>query len=488
MSPADPDWVGLTVRQDELAARMKGRMDALWPAAAEAFYTGSDLLRADEEPFRRGFPFLVHDQTGPHDWTADLVREWAGQWAELFRTSTVRGLDVYHIPSARFGELLDALPAGGLRALDATPHADTEAGLADEVAAFARLLATHPAMTGVRHLVYPWGVEPVAATLAKATALAAVRRVELSVWESGTGFARLAKAAWFRRVAHARVRFATGVVVPDLARLPDLHTLDLDAAHPDAAPALARGRWPALARLLVGGRLDADTAAALARAKFPRLAAFAPRSGMKADALAELLRADWFAGLRSLDLHGNAVGDRGVAAVVAHPVAGSLRVLRVGENASGKLALTALARPGAFPHLMVLDLRAYRKRAATETHLLAFATNLAVPTLRHLDLQGWPLGDAGAVALAANPSLAGLTMLNLDGCGIGDRGAKAVVASPHLQNLVYLRMGGSPIRTGADALGDPGVMPRLGECWLTGTKIPPKSAARIKANLPYVLI
>ena len=89
--------------------------------------------------------------------------------------------------------------------------------------------------------------------------------------------------------------------------------------------------------------------------------------------------------------------------------------------------------------------------------------------------------------VAANPSLAGLTRLNVDNCNIGNRGAEAILASPHLQNLVELRMSGNPITTGADALADPGVLPRLGECWLP-SKVPAKSAARIKATDRYVII
>ena len=71
-------------------------------------------------------------------------------------------------------------------------------------------------------------------------------------------------------------------------------------------------------------------------------------------------------------------------------------------------------------------------------------------------------------------------------CGFNDDGAEALFESPHLQNLVELRLESNGIRTGADALLDPGLMPQLGVCWLTGNKILKESAERIKQVRPHV--
>src|SRR5262249_43453081 len=158
------------------------------------------------------------------------------------------------------------------------------------------------------------------------------------------------------------------------------------------------------------------------------------------------------------------VGDRGVAALAAHPAAKSLRVLRLGDNAFGQAGLAAIARPGAFPALTTLDLHSSLKHRANEADVAAFVTALSSPKLRHLSLGYWPVGDAGAKALAHSPALANLTRLGLRSCDIGDAGAKALFGSPHLQRLVELDLSDNAVGASARALLDPGVMPRLIEC------------------------
>ena len=49
-------------------------------------------------------------------------------------------------------------------------------------------------------------------------------------------------------------------------------------------------------------------------------------------------------------------------------------------------------------------------------------------------------------------------------------------------------MNDNAIKTGADALADPAVMPRLGVCWLSSNKIPKNSAAKIKRAGLYAII
>src|SRR6185369_2693289 len=114
--------------------------------------------------------------------------------------------------------------------------------------------------------------------------------------------------------------------------------------------------------------------------------------------------------------------------------------------------------------------------------LTKFLRALDAPNLRHLDLNGWQLGDDGARALARNRSLAKLTQLSLESCRIGDAGAKALIASPHLQNLISLRLGANPIRHGANALIDPDVMPRLGELWLYFHALSKRTAKKLESR------
>lgn len=93
---------------------------------------------------------------------------------------------------------------------------------------------------------------------------------------------------------------------------------------------------------------------------------------------------------------------------------------------------------------------------------LRWLTDVRAVRLKHLDLKGLVLGDAGAVALASNPSLGNLTRLNLSGCRIGPRGVQALLQSPHLQRLVELNLYANSGGDAVAALADPGVMPELG--------------------------
>ena len=194
------------------------------------------------------------------------------------------------------------------------------------------------------------------------------------------------------------------------------------------------------------------------------------------------LKRSGFNQLKVLNLENNTLGDKSVVALASHPVANQLRILRLGANMFGKTGLTAIARHGAFTELTTLDLKSYHKKKVTPAEMVMFASALHLPRLRHLDLQGWPLGDEGAKALATNPALAELTRLDLSRCDIGEAGAKALFSSPYLQNLVELHLGYNDIETGGQALADPAVMPRLGECWLSS-----KSAAKIERDGLYLI-
>jgi hypothetical protein len=296
----------------------------------------------------------------------------------------------------------------------------------------------------------------------------------------------LTEAAWFRRLRHLSARLtdevAAGPLVAGLGRLPELHTLVLPYLAPAALPQLSAGDFPLLGRLALSCPLHWQTAGALLNARLPRLAVFAANGcRMKNDGLLAFVKADWFSRLRVLSLTDNDLGDRGVAAVAAHPVARSLRALRLGNNSFGRTGLDSLSRGGVFEQLGSLDLGSSLKCKAKEADLAAFLSALALPHLRHLDLSGWPVGDAGAKAIAASPAFAGLTRLDLARCEIGDSGARALIASPHLQNLVRLRLEANSIRNGTDELASPGVMPRLGECWLNGNNVPRESFEKMRA-------
>ena len=495
LSPAEPDWIDLREQQLELAARLRSRFLIMLDDTPERFYTGSDLLGHHEEPFRRGFPYSIDCQTDGEEWTAEETARVAADLARLVRTTTVRGFHPYGIPARALAALLAAPVAAELTGLSLMPHPTYD--WRAEAAEYYRLVAHSPAMRRVQNLFLYGGyagTPPVAvAELVKATALGAVRRLTLQdLTAPAAVLDKLTKAPWFRRLRHFRCNLEKpAVAVPMIAglgRLPALHTLDLTELPPGAVATLAAGKFPALARLLYGGPLVAASAKKLAAANFPALTAFVAGGGFaRNDGLIELLKADWFARLRVLDLSDNGIGDKGVKALAAHPVARTLRALRLGDNTFGAGALPALTRDGAFPELTTLDLGSYHKRKGTPAELAAWLATLRLPRLRHLDLRAWPLGNAGAKALAANPTLAGLTRLTLEDCGIGDPGARALFASPHLQNLVELQMSYNSVKEGADALTDPKTMPRLGECWLSGNRIPQKAAPKLERDDLYLI-
>jgi uncharacterized protein (TIGR02996 family) len=59
--------------------------------------------------------------------------------------------------------------------------------------------------------------------------------------------------------------------------------------------------------------------------------------------------------------------------------------------------------------------------------------------------------------------------------------------TPRLAYADWLDEHGDHDTTGADALADPAVLPRLGELWLSSNKIPRKSAAKIERDGPYAI-
>ena len=489
LSPAEPDWIDLREQQFELAARLKSRaLGAAVPGIADIDFE-PDLVddNRNEESFHRGFPYFVGCIHGGDDWTADETARVATEMGRLVRTTTVRGFDSVLVPLARLRELFDSPAFAQLTGASlGFSRADDEATASED---FYRLVATHPTMRRVRHLfLYDGATADALAELTKATALGAVRRLWVqSIDAPRAAVERLTKAAWFRSVLHLRCRAVAdptaAALVAGLGKLPHLHTLELPSLAGAAVAPLAAGKFPALARLVYGGPGDSPHIKKLAAADFPALAAFeASGRGLKSTAFARLLKANWFARLRLLDLSANALGDTSVEALAAHPVARALRVLRLSNNPLGAGARAALTRDGAFPELTTLDLSLDTDQKATPAELAAFVAALATPRLRHFNLSGWPLTDAGAKALAANPALAGLTRLSLRGCSIGDPGAKALFASRHLRDLVELDLSHNAIRSGAAALAKPDTLPRLGECSLVGNRVPLKAAAKLERD------
>jgi uncharacterized protein (TIGR02996 family) len=497
LSPAHPDWVALSERQDELFDLLRAYRLGCRLSSANRYYFIDYISDGIDDSFRRGFPYSIAYQT---DEEQPLTRRGAASMiAELTRlvaTTTIRGFHPYELSPARLAELLAAPVTAQLTGLNVQVHTN-EDNSEEQTDQFHRLVATSPNLAQLRELGLPNDVYP--GGLAALTASETLGSVTwLAIWGVEAGEREVRKftaARWLRQLHRCRVMpkqpGSAGPIIAGLGELPELHTLELGQPAPSALAALAAGRFPALARIEYWGPLDPALMRALARGKFPALACFEASNfsgpGLTDAGLRALLQADWFGRLHALDLAYTGLGDKAIRALSVHPVTRTLRSLKLNDNAFGSPGLAALLRRAAFPVLTVLDLRGQNKLKGAAAELAAILTALRAPQLRRLVLSYWPLGSTGAKALAANSALANLSRLDLDSCAIGDTGARALFASPHLQNLLELSLTDNPIKTAADALADPAVMPRLSSCSLRGTRVPQGTLSRLKRKRPGLI-
>jgi uncharacterized protein (TIGR02996 family) len=470
-SPADPDYVDLRERIPAIRAAMFRRELGPQLPKAVGFH---DNLHADRDDtgasYHRGFPYFAGEPHVEGGFEARHAREFRDALPQVIETTTLRGLHCYGGLSRNLAEPLSSPAAAHLTALSVMNDPVEER---QPVGAVETILssAAAPGLDWL-HLMHLHSTADVN-RLAGAKALGRVRRLEVP-WLGcePAALRRLCAVEWFSHLRRVWVRLTpenAPVGVAGLAKLPELHTLELYHLRPAGLAAFAgRGRFPALGGLLLrGAALRGEGAVALGRARLPKLALLELVScGLRNDDVAALAAAGLFDRLRALSLTSNEVGDKGVATLAAGPGAATPRVLRLGDNKFGKQGLDELARPGAFPELMTLDLHSSVKRKASADEVTRFLAKLELPRLRHLDLQGWPVDDAGAKALAANPAYANLTYLELGYCRVGPAGVEALFASAHLQRLVKLGLSSNPAGKAIEQLQDRALLPNLRECWV----------------------
>ena len=124
--------------------------------------------------------------------------------------------------------------------------------------------------------------------------------------------------------------------------------------------------------------------------------------------------------LEMLNLCGNALGDRGLAALASGELHG-LHELALGWNA---LASIDPIVDGSWRGLVKLNVRANQLGATEAARLLSGA----LPALRWLGIDENPLGDAGLAAMLAAPGFRQLEWLNLGGTELDDRAASRFAA------------------------------------------------------------
>jgi uncharacterized protein (TIGR02996 family) len=216
---------------------------------------------------------------------------------------------------------------------------------------------------------------------------------------------------------------------------------------------------------------------------------------VEASGLSALATWSGMAGMRSLTLSGNSVGDDGLRALLRSPRVTALKklilrsneldgrsiaqfadaraglkldILDVGDNVLEELGPAYLATAPCLRELKVLKLdRCEIPRSAARS----FVRAPFLASLRHLDLDsngfgpGWlrelldrgmpelhtlkvadnALGEEGVSLLAESPASDILVDLNLGQNGLGDAAAEVLVGSDYLQNLLVLSLDGNRI-------------------------------------------
>jgi uncharacterized protein (TIGR02996 family) len=289
------------------------------------------------------------------------------------------------------------------------------------------------------------------------------------------GFVDEVKATARQFAAHADALFAA-------APVRHLHLLDLG----DHMPVLRSRHLGKLAGLTVFAQ---------------RVDAARPADGRLAGELAD---SPHLAGLRTLRLGRNRLGDTGIARLAE----GGLRLeeLDIRENDLTDAAATVIAGGGVFAGLRLLEVAGNRVSPVGAVRLaglptldrLGLAANalagrpavgdlLTRPSLdlsdnglsagdlaemlgasgpavvRELDLSDNPVGDAAGLVVAASSRLAGLRTLRLCNVMLGDPGFVALAGSPHLVRLTRLDVSRNP-------LGDDGLRAALTSPALRGLR------------------
>jgi uncharacterized protein (TIGR02996 family) len=185
--------------------------------------------------------------------------------------------------------------------------------------------------------------------------------------------------------------------------------------------------------------VDDTGIAALSRAStFPSLTALAlnDNGAITSEGLKTLAESPFFAGLASLDLSGNDIGEAGVRAALESPAFARLHTLNLSRNPIGDGGAAALAGSSLLSRMVArsgrLELRGHPGGPISTLGAAALASSPALARAATVDLSGNDIGDAGFAALAASAQLGDLRVLKLARNQITDVAAE----SPALQTLL----------------------------------------------------
>lgn len=155
------------------------------------------------------------------------------------------------------------------------------------------------------------------------------------------------------------------------------------------------------------------------------------------------------AGLRRLDLEGNAPGDAGAEALAAARQLDRLASLDVSYDQLSARGALALSQAKHLSSLTTLWIGANKLGAEG---IKALAGSAVFANLEELNLDAADVGDDGVLAIVASTHLTRLRTLGLWDAQVGTTGAKALAAAASLENLERLSLFGNPFAKECRAL------------------------------------
>ena len=462
--PGHPDYADAVEAQSLAVAGARGASSLPAPALPDgATFAGSvrEIEGDGYGSYARGFADRVafsglRMRTGPGELARALTR--------VVAETTVRGLDLAHIPESGLAELLACPAAGELTGLGVTIASA-------DFAECRRLLAERPRLAGIKRFALGLG-DTMSLVVGMRLALGEWIQLAPEPWLAGAtsyAFHNVGMLNAFRDDLGPAV---TSLTVHNLTGTPRVPMETLGSSR---LAGLKHLRLPAVA-------VDSSEAQELARLPLAPLAALhLTDAHLGTGAIAALLSASYLTGLTELAL----TGPRAPAAALlrADAVRLSLRLLYLDGAISDGATLAELARPGLLPESTTLSVK--RPPTRSDYGLVLFAEAWRGERLHTLILDGWPAPAAALARLAANPAFASLRRLKLSRCGVSDAGGVALARSRHLQNLVELDVSFNTLGEKAAALfSDPSVMPRLVLADLTTNRMHPDTRTSLRAARP----
>ncbi|MBY0457633.1 MAG: hypothetical protein K2V38_09870, partial [Gemmataceae bacterium] len=477
----DPEKPELIEREYELATWLTAHA-AEEPAVHEELEWGSEFSYGGAGPFRCGFLDEV-EFTDYDEEPEENIERILPALRATFTDTTARTLRLEDAYGAEVAGVVGDPVAAELRGLSIEYISD------DENAEAARAIADSPHLTRLRRLDLEFPIEDAdLKRLAKSAHLGGLEELRLD--DIGpSGLKVLAAARWFRGLRVLKVSLSSKdalKAIGDLPPMPNLVSLTFTGGITPTAVGVRRfaasESFPRLARLEISyARLMPEMVQALARGGWPlrhlRLQSVEVRKA-GAEALAGAAFAE---SLRVLDLRSCQITVGGVQSLAAAEKLSGLRHLHLGDNPIGVGGLKALTRSRHLRGLRHLDLTGCgsTKAAIDAAGMLQFLSAIDMPDLRHLELDGLPVGVRGARVLAGG-AFAGLTRLDLTNCGLKETGARAVVESAHLPDLVALNLTGNNAGKGVSKLASARTLPKLGYCGLYHNRVPSSAVSRLR--------